>query len=527
MKKSTKVTIALFVALMLIFNIFMPMFNVYAETRVVVSLNGIVQGNSTEGYTVTYNVDGANVILTVAAGINVDMENNKQIDVALNENRTIPGLALGDTFNSETMQVKVEASDGFNTILEVENGNLKLAEGVGIPTGAALTIEKIPTNPEQQGDGDDNQNNQQGGNPSTFDGNAYFVWMSGDKICYHKVTGLTGQKPDHSGYDMNYVNVDDLTDQSGNNGSYTWGQEDANWVLASDMEENGVVKANLTKEYIFGVPEEDMGVQLDPCGAEDGINSICSNGNMNFRVTIYRDGYQAIKFGTNASDYTYFPGFWDQTFFTSTVDLSGTTKTNPAVYQTYLLEPSISFEVGDNSKSNSITSVVALDVNPNAVTITKNNGKYTIKFNSSYYDHVVFEITTANGQKNYIKIARITLRVRDNWGPNTTNPKLIAELYDPTSNSYKDFEVVATVVKKDGSTTTSTLEVDSSSNVNGGQGLYMCEYSVDASRDTTLGAYFTVIQKGALNGKTYGGTFSGSGKGVYFNCESRRMEFGK
>lgn len=53
MKKSTKVTIALFVTLMLIFNIFMPMFNVYAETRVVVSLNGIVQGNSTDGYTVT------------------------------------------------------------------------------------------------------------------------------------------------------------------------------------------------------------------------------------------------------------------------------------------------------------------------------------------------------------------------------------------------------------------------------------------------------------------------------------------
>ena len=375
-------------------------------------------------------------------------------------------------------------------------------------------------------DGIDNRDED----PSRFNGQAYFVWMSGDNVCYHKFTGLTGMKSDGTGYDMNYVNVNELVDQSGNNGTYTWGQDNANWVLATDMEENGKIKTNLTKLYIFGDgTDNDHGVQLNPTNAKDGANSICSNGDMNFRVTIYRDSYQAVKFGTSPYNYEYFPFFWDQTFFTSTVDISGTTPENPAVYETYLLEPAILFSVGDNSKSNSITSVKALDVNPDAVTITSDDGVYTVKFNSSYYDHVVFAITTADGNTYYIRLARMTIRVTDNWGPNVANKdrKLTAQLYYPRTTNYSDYEVVATVVNKDGTTATSTLEVDSSDNIDGGRGLYYSEYSVSANRDDTEGVYFTAVYKGALTSENYGGTFSGSGKGVYFNCETRKLEYNK
>ena len=468
--------------------------------------NGTVTINGTGLYS-----DGNNMVYVPAGG-------NITITTSPNDNY-VGRLTVGGQNKGTSTTLENLANNNVPTIVDIDFDEEEEEQNQG---------QQGNQGQGNQGEGNQGQGNQ--GGPEAFDGKAYFVWMSGNKVCYHKFTGLTGLKADQSGYEMNYVNVTDITDQSGNNGTYTWGQDKANWVLARDMEENGVVKANLTELYVFGDGTDfDHGVQLNPTNAKDGENSICSNGDMNFRVTIYRDNYQAVKFGTNASDYTYFPGFWDQTFFTSTVDISGTTKENPAVYESYLLEPTLSFGVGDNSKSNRIKSVKALDVNEKAVSISEVDGVYKVKFNSSYYDHVVFEITTIDGNKYYIMLARMTLRIMDNFAPGVTDNKLIAQLFYPTTNNYDDFEVVATIVSKDGSTKTSTLEVESTENTDGGKGLYGCTYTVGINKDTDIGAYFTVVYKGALTNENYGGTFSGSGKGVYYNFEGERrfMEYNK
>ncbi len=117
-------------------------------------------------------------------------------------------------------------------------------------------------------------------------------------------------------------------------------------------DEGGNVKPEVNKEYVFGNGIDDMGIQLDTCSDAEGANSILSNGDRIFRSVVYLAGsYEAIIFGTSAEDYEYFPNFLDPTFFTSTVDISETTKDRPAVYKTYLLNSSIKFKTDPHSKS--------------------------------------------------------------------------------------------------------------------------------------------------------------------------------
>lgn len=495
----------------------------------------------------TYNVNFGTASwtigeVTVTATMTGKTINNSQA-VALEDN----DLITLTNFDSETMEVRIiesNSSNPFSTTLTVDiNENVtttKIANhpnNVGVPDNLDFVVQEK----EQGGNGGQNP----GGNVPQFDGNAYFVWVdSNDKICYHKFTGLQGRPEDpNEGYKINYINVSELTDQSTNNSAYVWGQENANWVLAADMEdEHGDVRTDLTKTYIFGtgVYNEDrrieMGVQLDPTGAQNGANSICSNGNRKFRTTIYRDNYNAIEFSSNTNDYTYFPCFWDQTFFSSTVDISGTTKDRPAEYDTYLLESTIRFTKGQFSAP--ITAVEALDVNPNAVDIRIVDGTCTIKFNSNYYDNVIFKIT-AGGKDYFVKVNRLVLDIKDNFGPTTTNPCLIARIFYDTSKSYDDFEVVATVIYNNGNTETKVLTpeklryYDSDDHnreiqgneyaLNGGKGLYESQCYIEVDNRNLVGAYFTIVKKGSLTaeGDTYNGTFSGSGEGTYYDARTR------
>jgi len=383
-----------------------------------------------------------------------------------------------------------------------------------------------------------------------FDGEAYFCWANGDgTLSYHKFTNLQG------GSDMNYVSVAELTDDSGNDHNYQWGQEPANWALAKDIEdEGGNVKPEVNKQYVFGDGMFDMGIQLDPCTDAEGVSSILSNGDRNFRSTIYLDGsYEALTFGTSPEDYEYFPSFWDPTFFTSTIDISGTTKYHPAVYKTYLLNSSIKFATGLHSKS-AIKSVKPLDVNSKAVDVQKDEGagEFTITFHSNYYDRVVFEAEAQNGDKYYFMPQRIVINAMDNFGPDMTEAKVNAAFFYPNTYRHGDFDVVATVHRYDKKPSTHILEAMSLNNAepgmevlglgepgpdeytsDGGKGLYTSIYPVSLGSDIksgrdalqkVQGVAFTVVNKGALEGNVYGGTFSGSGKGTLYDVAERKIK---
>ena len=104
-------------------------------------------------------------------------------------------------------------------------------------------------------------------------------------------------------------------------------------------------------------------------------------------------------------------------------------------------------------------------------------------------------------------------------------------------NSYDDYEVIATVIYNDGTTDVKVLSpselryYDSDDRnrsitgdnykLNGGKGLYESQCYVAVDRLKLVGAYFTIVTKGALEGDTYNGTFSGSGEGTYYDARTR------
>jgi len=385
--------------------------------------------------------------------------------------------------------------------------------------GTSKTVENVASGTPYNFDGDFSPENQTPDPGETqFDGNAYFVWMSNDKICYHKFTNIPGRSPE-GGYEMFYVNVNEITDESGNSGTYTWGQENANWVLAGDMESaQGTVKTDLTKEYIFGDGQFDMGKQLDPCGAVNGANSICTNADRHFRATIIREGYSAVEFSNKPEDYTYYPTFWNKDFYSPDVDISNTTAANPAVYQAYLLEPEIIFK--SNGYTGQITGVTPLNVNPNAISVSVADGLVKIKFNSNYYDQTVFELTMSDGNKRYIQIQRVTMKVIGE--PVNGTPSAVAEFNFPASTNISNYEVIANIVNKDGTSASQVLSPNTAYQPGmpgEGKGVSVAYFTIPVNRETMSGIYFNVVYKGALTGETFQGTFSGSGKGFYFDLK--------
>ena len=379
-----------------------------------------------------------------------------------------------------------------------------------------------------------------------FDGQAYYMWQCGNDVCYHKFTDLVGRdfvRDEHGEivyendqpvefYQINYIAESALTDQSGHNVNYDIdlpkdNEHPANWVLARDVEdEHGDIDpSKLTPAYIFGVGVEGMGVQLDPCGAFSGENSNATNGDRNFRAMIYRDGYEAIEFDNSVDKYTYYPGFWDPVFFSNTIDVSGSSKDLFYSYSIYMLEPSLHLKTGAHSKSK-ITSIEPVYAADGAVTVTKDGDEFTITFNSNFYDYVLFEATSAAGDKYYFAVERMVSHLYDDLGPGHSLSKLTYEFYYPSNTNYSDYSVVATITYKDGSVETRELEPTIINDFYGGDPLPISFY---AGKNLKGSAYvvngnenidtvsFNVVMNNAFASTRFGGAFSGSGLGETYD----------
>lgn len=278
---------------------------------------------------------------------------------------------------------------------------------------------------------------------------------------------------------------------------------------------------------------------IDPTGARDGNSVINTNGDRAFRAVIYSDSFEGITFGVDESDYTYFLNDWDPTFINSTVDISKTTKSKPALYETYMLEPLLKFTTANNSKLE-IKSIKALDVNDKAVTIDSNDGEFTIKFNSNYYSSVVFELTDNANNKYYLKVNRIVMDIRHSYmeskETNEDYVNIIARLIYPSNKHYTDYDVYATVTYNDN--TTKTMKVDVSNKYNRLiDGSPTTDYEYDGGKNLLNASYvlkvtsnmksvdFNILNKNALTSSSYGGTFAGSNKGIHYDVERLVNDF--
>lgn len=471
-----------------------------AQTYNIDFSDGTINGN-----VISYTIGEATVTATLPDTIN--LSNNV---ASLSENDEI---TLSDNYNADTMQVRVYASDGFDTTLAVGNGITKLAnkqnEG-GLPTDLKFVVEAK----NNAGDG-----NEPGEN--TFSGIVYFVWQgTDDKLCIHKFENLTPGWTDDT---TNYFNISDVKDDSTNE-AFTMSAADSvywMWDNASEFLTNYQTYSSM-KETLEADENTKRSYAIDPCGFENSASCVGTYGDRQFRaVIIDNTKYEAISFSANASDYTYFPGWWDPILFTSTVDISNTTKENPAIYEAFIEEPNIKFSTGANSLG-TITSVTALDVPSGAVSVSESNGEWTINFASNFYDHVVFEVKTAT-ETYYVEMERVAIQVHDNFGPSTApeDEKVICEMYYPSSQNASDYDVYATIFYKDGSKKMQKITASTTNN-NGGTGLLFAEYEISYTSDM-VGIAYNVVEAGSLSGDTFGGAYMGSGNGTYYDIDARKI----
>ena len=494
-------------------------------------------GNIVSGNTVSYDVDGNGNIVTLTP-VDKSIDSEGKLSIGLGNKLNISG------FDRDTMEIAVCGAGDFRLVLGVfdeSEGTVSTALENKSPESnyppGELRIEIVKKSPS----GDP----PPGPEGSDFSGKAYFVWRGADdKICAHLVEGLDESKNtgtgDESAYKIIYIPVSEVKDDvpNGSGEAYSISNNDYYWMWDTSLEAIGEYASYTAMNEAFESDENlKRTLAIDPAGAVNGASTVCTNGNRDFRATIYADTFEGLDFSVNPNDYTYFPDFWDSVFASNTVDISGCTAENPAVYESFLLEPTVHFSTASNS-ANAITGIKALDVPAGAVAVTGDSvSGYDIKFNSNFFDSVVFELKT-DTQTYYLNVVRTALQVHDNFGPGMTEPgKVIASLYYDEGQDYKSYEVYATIYNSDGTTTmkkAEAVEIDMDNLGNpmpagtytweAGKGLKYSNFAVDVSTDV-VGVAFNVVEAGALSGESYGGSYLGSGIGAYYDIETRKVVY--
>lgn len=418
---------------------------------------------------------------------------------------------------------------------------------------------------------------------NNFDGGAYVIWACGEndsEVCLHLIEGIQNENGETEYYNANSItNITDgrTFDQFGNimdedraRGMALKKDVDA-WVLENynvssvnevnwsnvdihqflrgkgkgdyeaELIENGTCSADMDEDTLHGCVDdyfeehnlsETMGVKLQPLSDEkQGPHSYMSFGDRRFKIVIYEDGYKAIELG-DTEDMTYVPYTMTDDVYVSAIDISETTAERPAEMDSLLLENIITFDALTYGGLN-IESVEALDVPDGAVTVTGSDGSYQIRFNSNFYDSVIFKITDADGQDYYLRINRAVLypRVEDRGDQHNVYTKFFFD----ENNNHSDYEVVAAYAYKDGTIQLNTMpnrgkiacnisDICPGDQISGGRGLKMSDFSIEEEpgfADNLEGVYFNVKRAGSTD-TTYAGTLTGSGIGQYIEIEHER-----
>ena len=485
------------------------------------------------GDTVSYMVNESTVTVTSSVAIT-----DGKAGLKLNDD-----LILSDNFDSETMELVVYAEDGFNVRLIVADGKTSLAsrenpEG-GYPDGDLKMVIRARQTAGQEPGENPNPGENTGGE-SGFSGTVYFVWQgAGDTICLHQIPNLNN----FTYPEIAYIPVTDIIDDDTNE-QYSVSNKNYYWMWDSAADFVNTYKANNSSYSQLAADLEadettKRNYAIDPAGAVSGASTICTNGDRVFRATIFDDGsFEGLDFNVDEANYTYFPDFWDSMLTSNSLDISGTTQEAPAVYEAFMLESTVHF-AATYASVNVITGVKALDVPSGAVDIRKvdADGGYDIEFKSNFFDNVVFEITTASGSY-YIRIERIALKASDNFGPSMTEtPQVTAKLYYDENTDYKNYEVYAAIYNSDGTTSLKKAELspiktnsfgnalpDGTYSYTAGKGLKYSNYSVEVPKDA-IGVAFNVIGAQALTGDSYGGSYIGSGSGIYYDIAAREVVY--
>ena len=405
-----------------------------------------------------------------------------------------------------------------------------------------------------------------------FDGKVLLIWQCGEETCKHEFN-LTN--PQQMTYVLDSTIKDDADDQLVFDLKKVLnGESKAAYVLPSDLEAWETLYTQTHSNYDFRTVDIDLlldgrmreieeqyeqnGIckhtgnpgEFEQCidnhahptivdrglaarlsnGQEMGANSHIAYGDNVFKITVYTDDYVGLK--EDESTYNYRRERFE-TMYSESKDISGTTKENPYVLDTLLIEGKTIIS-SNNINGVEFKEVKALDVPEGAVEVTKiADGKFKIEFNSNFFDRTIFEITDTNNNKYYVRIVRSILDISVHNG-NTVihkdNTYVEVDLLFDDQQSWDEYEVNATIVFKDGTYKKQTLTNLKAIDKGGanvfydeetqfGEHLKTAAFGLDLDGDehyfeSIEGIYINVRKSGSTE-ENYAGTYAGNGRGLF------------
>ena len=553
MKKNFKKLFIGILALVLVLNYFSPISIVFAEG----------------GYKLTFKVK---------ANTNHTMEidsSHLKIDGQFVELRDGNDSAIGVSECSSATECSITVNSNIGGSLNFNGANkfslfeqnIQIGMDRNFNANAEITVQ----------DYEEMQNDHGAG--SVFDGKAYLVWScKNGGVCYHYFDNI----PVHEDGSSEFYKASDVKDDATNE-EFVVDAEYKGWYLKQDFEDwaqaykqvkniNGDIDwKKVDPQVVVGEPIdmrefEDKAISAGLCSKESMAqdefencvnnyalstgaiwtgklqplpdeptdnNAYVSYGDRNFKVVVYNKDYKGVSIG-DLSDLTYYPASYTNAFIRQDqFDISGTSKSNPTSINTVLLENTVNIKTL-NYNLYSIVSIEALDVPTDAVSISKVNGQWKLVFSSNFYDNVIFKATDSNGGVQYFKIHRYTIDGYLRHMDHTSN--IYADFFFDRKKSYKNFDITAKIVYKDGTIKKVSLEAvygidDGLGNITEayevdeelegefgakGKGLKKStfKYALEQGEEDTIDKIYLNIEYKGSTASNYAGAFAGSGQGI-------------
>jgi len=550
-KKMPKITIAFTVILAMLLGYMVPLTKIFASDE----------------YVLAFTVSGDHTMVASGNSLAID---GQYLEIKNGDNENIGTVACTDATHctitvssGQTGYFNFNSANKFTLFIQGH----EVDPGYGVSANENVAVQDYVELEPGVEPGEDEPN---------FDGKAYVVWSCGNGTCYHYFDDIPNFDDGNSTF---YKNTDVKADND-NSISFNVKATYKDWILKEDFERwveaykekynvNEINWANVDPDLIIGnppdmrqwedaainagvctrenTPQDDFErcvdgymaehsdalpfVKLQPVGEPSDNNAYVSYGDRNFKVVIYNDDFKGIAMG-NLDELNYYPATWTNPFLVrDQFDISGTTKDNPTLMDSILLESTVIIKPL-NYNSFKIASMEALDVPEDAVEIRKDGEEFKLIFSSNFYDNVEFKVTDTDGEVSYIQVKRYTI---DGWiGHIDNQPTLIADFYFDRNKSYTDFDLSAKIIYKDG--TSKNVELTPKFGVDDGLGNFDDSYEVDEQgvggkglkhstfiyeleddEDRTIqDVYLNAEYKGSTI-SNYAGAYVGSGKGVLAN----------
>lgn len=225
------------------------------------------------------------------------------------------------------------------------------------------------------------------------------------------------------------------------------------------------------------------------------------------------------------------PDMYDDTVFSDNVDFAGSSVSNPSKAVVYYAASFTDFEPIGSTAVSKIELVG--NMNPKAVTIVRNR----VEYNSPFYNSIPLKITLADGSEGYVTIEKLGLELSDyinangvvqhgsqpggnsiSMSGNAKESNLAVTFYYNNTNSYRDYNIVATLTFADGSVRTVVAEGFGEKTGARDPEVMGGDYLVwsGARSEAPISISATAVAAGAMNNaNSFGGAMFGAGVGAF------------